>query len=358
VANAEIKPAYLISGSDEAKIARTRARLRARAEREGGAGALELFEKGEGRRAPDAEALLASLAAISLIASRRYLLVDGVEAWGKKDTERVAEAVRTLPPETTVALVARGQPPAPLVKAVKAAGGELLRVEAPKERELPKQLVADAGELGFELALDAARLLVERLGPRPLRLRNELERLALWAQPQSGALPARSSDPEGQESRALGGAVGREQLEEIIADTSEEAIWSLADALVEGDEAEVAAISERLVSQGEALPRVIYSLAPRLRQALRASRELEAGRPPKEVAGDLSMHPYAARMLVSKVKGRSPEDLDAAIRAIADLELWSRGGSDYSERVALTVALRRALEPARGIPQAPVPFSA
>jgi DNA polymerase III subunit delta len=338
VSEAEIKPAYLISGSDDAKIARTRARLRARAEREGGAGALELFEAGEGRRAPDAEALLASLAAISLIAARRYLLVDGVEAWGKKDTERVAEALGALPPDTTVALVARGKPPAPLANAVKGVGGELLKFEAPKERELPKQMVADAGELGFELDLDAARLLVERLGPRPLRLRNELERLALWS--------------------GEGGRVGREQLEAIIADTSEEAIWSLADALVEGDEAEVTAISEQLVAQGEALPRVIYSLAPRLRHALRASRELEAGRPPKEVAGDLSMHPYAARMLVSKVKGRSPDDLDAAIRALADLELWSRGGSDYDERVALTVALRRALEPADGVPRSPVPFSA
>jgi DNA polymerase-3 subunit delta len=338
VAEAEIKPAYLISGSDEAKIARTRARLRARAEREGGAGALELFEAAEGRRAPDAEALLGSLTAISLIAARRYMLVDGVEAWGKKDIERVAEALGALPPATTVALVARGKPPAPLAKAVKAAGGEHLRFEAPKERELPKQLVADAAELGFELDLDAARLLVERLGPRPLRLRNELERLLLWA--------------------GEGGQVGREQLEAIIADTSEEAIWSLADALVEGDEAEVTAISERLVAQGEALPRVIYALAPRLRQALRATRELEAGRPPKEVAGGLSMHPYAARIMVSKVKGRSPEDLDAAIRALADLELWSRGGSDYDERVALTVALRRALEPAGDVPSSPVPFSA
>jgi DNA polymerase III delta subunit len=338
VAEAEIKPAYLISGSDEAKIARTRTRLRARAEREGGAGALELFEAGEGRRAPDAEALLGSLAAISLIVERRYLLVDGVEAWGKKDLERVAEVLGELPPETTVALVARGKPPAPLAKAVKAAGGEHLQFEAPKERDLPKQLVSDARELGFELDSDAARLLVERLGPRPLRLRNELERLALWA--------------------GEAGVVGREQLDAIIADTSEEAIWSLADALVEGDEAEVTAISERLVAQGEALPRVIYSLAPRLRQALRASRELEAGRPPKEVAGGLSMHPYAARILVSKVKGRSPEDLDTAIRALADLELWSRGGSDYDERVALTVALRRALEPAGGVPSSPVPFSA
>jgi DNA polymerase III subunit delta len=320
---AEIKPTYLIAGTDEAKIARARARLRDRAEREGGPGALELFEAGEGRRAPDAEALVASLAAISLIASRRYLLADGVEAWGKADANRACEALAALPPDTTVALVAHGKPAAPLAKAVKSAGGEVLTFDAPREREMPKRLVAEAGELGFQLDPDAARMLVERLGPRPLRLRTELERLALWA-------------PEG-------GRVGVEELDSIIADTSEEAIWTLADALVEGDEAGVLRVAERLVAQGEALPRIIYSVAPRLRQALRAARELEQGRSPKEVAADLSMHPYAARMLVSKVKGRSPDDLDASIRALADLELWSRGGSDYAEGVALTLALRRAV---------------
>lgn len=320
---AEIKPAYLIAGTDEAKIARTRARLRERAEREGGPGALELFEAGDGRRSPDAEALLTSLAAISLIASRRYLLADGIEGWGKADTARVAEALADLPPETTVALIARGKPPAALKKAVEAAGGELLLFDAPKERELPKHLVEQARELGFQLAPEAARMLVERLGPRQVRLRNELERLALWS---------------GQ-----GGRVGAAELDAMIADTSEEAIWSLADAVVEGDEAEVLSVAERLVAQGEALPRIIYSLAPRLRQALQASRQLEEGRPPSEVAKDLSMHPYAAKMLVSKVKGRSPADLDASIRSLADLELWSRGGSDYDDGVALTMALRKAV---------------
>jgi DNA polymerase-3 subunit delta len=320
---AEIKPAYLIAGTDEAKIARTRQRLRGRAEAEGGSGALELFEAGEGRRAPDAEALVGSLAAISLIASQRYLLADGVDAWGKGDTERVVEVLGAIPPETTIVLVAHGKAPAALAKAVKAAGGEVLAYDAPRERELPKRLVSDAAELGFTLEPDAARLLVERLGPRSLRLRAELERLALWA---------------GKDGR-----VGVAELDAMIADTSEEAIWSLADAVVEGDEAATLRVAEQLVAQGEALPRIIYSVAPRLRQALQAARELEAGRPPKEVAKDLSMHPYAAKMLIQRVRGRSPADLDRSIRALADLEFWSRGGSDYSEGVALTVALRRAV---------------
>jgi DNA polymerase III delta subunit len=318
-----MKPAYLIAGDDEAKIARARGRLRERAEREGGPGALEIFEAGEGRRSPDVDAVLASLAAISLIASRRYLLVDGIDGWGKADAERATGALGEIPPETTIALVAHGKAPAGIAKAVEKAGGELLKFDLPRARELPKQLVADSRELGFELEPSAARLLVERLGPRPLRLRTELERLALWA--------------------GEGGRVDVDDLDGMISDTSEEAIWSLADAVVAGDEADTMRIAERLVSQGEALPRIVYSLAPRLRQALRASSELEAGRPAGEVAKGLSMHPYAAKMLVSKVKGRSPEDLDASIRALADLELWSRGGSEYDERIAFTLTLRRAI---------------
>jgi DNA polymerase-3 subunit delta len=156
-----------------------------------------------------------------------------------------------------------------------------------------------------------------------MRLRTELERLALWA--------------------GEGGQVGVEDLEAMVSDTSEEAIWTLADAVVAGDQAETMRVAERLVAQGEALPRIVYSLAPRLRLALRAAAELEAGKPAGEVAKGLSMHPYAAKMLVSKVKGRTPEDLDASIRALADLELWSRGGSDYDEGVAFTLSLRRAV---------------
>ena len=319
----EIKPAYLVAGTDEAKIARTRQRLRARAEREGGPGALELFEAGEGRRAPDAEALIGSLAAISLTASRRYLLADGIEKWGKGDTERIVELLAGIPAEMTIVLVAHGKAPAAIAKAVKSAGGEVLSFEAPRGRELPKQRVADAKECGFQLDPDAARMLVERLGPRSMRLRGEIERLALWTGDR--------------------GTVGVADLDAILADTSEEAIWSLADAVIEGDEAETLRLAERLVAQGEAIPRIVYSLAPRLRAALQASRELEAGRPAKDVASALGMHPYAAKMLVSRVKDRSPAEIETAIEALADLELWSRGGSDYGEDVALTLSLREAV---------------
>ena len=64
--------AYLITGTDSAKIDATRARLRARAEAEGGAAALEVFDSGAGSGAPDADAVVAAIPAMSLAVSRRY----------------------------------------------------------------------------------------------------------------------------------------------------------------------------------------------------------------------------------------------------------------------------------------------
>jgi DNA polymerase-3 subunit delta len=126
------------------------------------------------------------------------------------------------------------------------------------------------------------------------------------------------------------------------------ATWSLTDALVEG-RADVATLAaERLIGQGESVTGLTYAIAKRLRQAHAAVVGLEAGQAPKQVASGLGMHPYAAQMLVRRVRGSSTDELRAAIGAVADLEVWSRGGSDYDESVALTLAVRRAAGAAAG----------
>jgi DNA polymerase III subunit delta len=316
-----MKAAYLIAGTDEAKIGAAVRRLRARADAEGGAGALEVFEP-LGGSGPDPDALIAGLAALSLTASRRYLLADRVERWGAAQAGRVADALADVGPDTTVVLIARGKPPKKLVKAVDASGGEVLTYDAPRERDLPAHLVADARERGFELEPAAARLLVERMGTSTVRLANELARLQLWA--------------------GEGGEVGISDLEAMVADTSEEATWSLSDALVERRPDAAALAAERLVSQGEGVTGLVYAIASRLRQAQIAVSGLEAGGSPKQVASSLDMHPYAATMLVKRLRGASLDELRSAIATVSDLEVWCRGGSDYDESVALTLAVRRA----------------
>jgi len=280
---AEICPLYLIAGSDEAKIDETRSRLRKRAESDGGSAALEVFE-GEGRAAPDHEALLAAIPAMSLTESRRYLLADGVERWREKQLEAVASALAELPPDLTVVLIARDQAPETLAAAVRAAGGELHEFKAVGAKGMPRALVAEAETLGFRLEPAAATALVEWMGVGPVRLRNELRRLALWA--------------------GEGGTVDRDDIDAMVADTSEAIVWSLADALQRRDPAEAISIAEQLVSQGENVTGMVYALASRMR--------------------------------------RSGAEMSAATEALADLEVWCRGGTDYGEELALTLALRRA----------------
>jgi DNA polymerase III subunit delta len=318
----EMQPLYLIAGTDGAKIDATRARLRARAEREGGSAALEVFEPGEGKGMPDHEALLAAIPAMSLMGTRRYLLADGTERWRDKQLEPVLAALAELPPDLTLVLICRDKAAAKLVKAVKSANGEIHEFEAPKAREMPRVLIGDAQRLGFRLDPAAARMLVERMGSNPLRLRNELERLALWA---------------GQ-----GGEVSVADLEEMIADTSEAAVWSLSDALIEGNAAAALRIGERLIGQGETVTGLIYGLASRLRGACAAAAQLEEGIPPKQIESSLKMHPYAAKQLVSRLRGTDLASLRLATETLADLELWCRGGADYGDELALTLALRKA----------------
>jgi DNA polymerase-3 subunit delta len=318
----DLKPVYLIAGADEAKIGAARRRLRARAESEGGAAALQVFDPPEGRGAPSVADLLAAIPALSLTTERRYLLADHVERWSEKDQGAVREALAALPDDVTVVLVAHGKPAAKLSKAVRDSGGEVHAFEAPRPRDLPRGLVADAKQRGFRLDPGAAKLLVQRMGANPVRLANELDRLAVWA--------------------GDGGDVGAEDLEAMISDTSEAAVWSLSDALLEGDTEAALAISERLLAQGESVTGLVYALASRLRKANLALERLEAGTPLKQVESELGMHPYAAKQLIGRLRNSSPEQLRNATASLADLEVACRGGAEYGDELALTLALREA----------------
>lgn len=313
---------YLIAGTDGAKIDATRSRLRARAERDGGPASLQVFEPGEGRGAPDQEALLGAIPAMSLTESRRYLLADGVERWRDKQLEAVAAALVELPPDLSVVLIARGKAPAKLAKAVKEAKGEIHEFEAPKARDMPRLLIADAERLGFRLEPGAARMLVDRMGANPQRLHNELERLALWA--------------------GEGGTANAADLGAMIADTSEAVVWALSDALLERDAAAALRIAERLISQGENVTGLIYGLASRLRKACTAAAALAEGVPSGQVESSLGMHPYAAKQLVRRLQGVEVDELQEALIALADLEVWCRGGADYGDELALTLAVKTA----------------
>jgi DNA polymerase-3 subunit delta len=302
-----IKAAYLIHGDDHGRIGERRARLRAMAEAESGAGGVELLE-GD---AATPDAVAGALAAMTFALGRRFVIADGVERWKEADLEPVVAAMADLGSlDLTVAFFARedGRMKAPkaLHDAVKAAGGVIAAEGVVKPRELPKWLVERAAELEVTLDTQAARALISHVGDRQQRLLRELETLALEYGP--------------------GAQIGTEEVLASSASSAERKLWTLADALVAGDERTATRSLVELRAQGERLPSLQYQMVRRLREALVIAEALAAGRPPAEIRKGLRMPSFAADRLIADAGKRDVEGLRRALVRMADLEVESRGG--------------------------------
>jgi DNA polymerase-3 subunit delta len=342
----DLKPAYLIHGDDHGAVAERRAGLRALAEGgEGGGASVELLE---GEAATPA-GVAGALAAMTLAIGRRVIMVEGVERWRQADVEKqLVAALEHMPPDTTLALFAReearAKAPAALHDAVKRAGGQIVAQMTVRPWELAKWAREQAARLGLSLDGAAAKALVAQVGERQQRLLRELEKLALEGDaPEAGASDAGASDA----SSAAPRRVSVQDIERRAAHSSEWRAYGLADALVGGDGREATLSYLRLRGQGERLSGLTYLMAQRLRDALAVALRLHAGESVAEIKRGLRMPARAAERFLADVARTDPDRLRAALAALADLELDSRGGAPLaSSRTALagldedTLALR------------------
>ena len=316
------KPAYLIHGDDHGRIAERRARLRALAESESGTGGVEVLE-GD---AATPEQAAAALQAMTFALGRRFVIVEGVERWKAGDLEPLVQALQPPPPDTTIAFFAReesrAKAPDGLHELVKQAGGDIAAEQTVKPWELPKWVAARGRELGLEFDRGAASALIRHVGDRQQRLVRELEKMELELGP--------------------GATVTEQTVDDLAATSAERKVWTLADAIVAGDDALAQRCLLELRAQGERLPGLIWNVAKRLREANDIATRLNAGQSPAQVRKGLRMPTKAAERLIDDVSRRDKEGLRAALAALADLERDSRGGGALSEDTAAVLAVGSA----------------
>ena len=315
-----LNPVYLISGEDDAKIDSWRARLRKRAEEEGGSGALETFDA----RETTPEELAAELATLTFNSGTRYLLADFVQAWKAGDLEPLERALADMSPDTVLVLIARGKVQARLSKAVQKADGEVRAYEAPKPWEMHKWVMARAKEEGLTLDSDAAKTLVSAVGTGQQRLAREVEKLVLAAHPSA--------------------TLSAEEVEELAPAESLRSGYDVADALVAGDGRAALALSETLLERDEHGSKIMYAITRRLREVHRAASLIEQGVPEQKVAAAIGGPPWAAKKIMAKAKGADRQALEHALCTFADLEVDLRGGgtAGLDEDTAFSLALTRA----------------
>ncbi len=317
---ADLKPAYLICGDDDAKIDAWRARVRHRAEEERGPGGLEVFDA----RASEPSEVVAALTALTFDPGTRYVLVDDVGAWKAPQLEPLESILTDMPPETVLVAIARGKALKQLSKAIEKAGGEVREYPAPKPWEMPKWIVERGRELGLQIDQEAAKELVGLVGTSQQRLSRELEKLALAVHPSANVT---SADVDQMAAR----------------DTAPQA-YDLADALVAGDLRATLALAEQLESHGERPGRLLFPVVRRLREVHRAASLLDRGVPESKVGEALKAPPWLVKKTVARAKKADRAALERAICVFADLEIDMRGGGDLQldEDTAFSLALARA----------------
>jgi len=311
----ELKPAYLVAGTDRPKVDRALQRLRGRF----AADAVELHLAGD----TSGDAVVAAANALGLFAGDgRLIVVDGVEAWKADDVKAIAAYLKAPTPATTLALVAGElKKDAPLAKAV-APTGELLIWDVAK-RGLQGWVSEQFKLHGAPADAEACRALLVLVGDDLYELATEIDKLTTWS---------------------AGERITAAVVEELVAARAEASNFALTDAWGARDEAGVLRVAEQLLERtpdprSRTIPRIAATLTSHVAR-LRTCQALEAeGLSSKDAAARMKLHPFYVQKLYAQARTFDVDELRAATVRLAELDHALKGGS----RLAGELELERAL---------------
>jgi len=299
----ELKPVYLLTGTDRPKIAVALQRLRGRI----GEDATEQLHAAEAT----GEDAVAACNALGLFGGEaRLVVVDGVEAWKAADVKEVESYLTAPAPTTVLALVGDGlKRDSAIAKAV-AKAGDVLAYDVPK-KQLPEWVAEQFARVGASAERDACRALVEAVGDDVGDLASEIQKLATWAN---------------------GEQITRADVEQLAVGRAETPIFAVTDAWGRRDVAATLQATESLLDRshrprsGE-LIRLVGSLVGHVGRVRKISRLTDEGVRTKEIVGRLKMHPFVAEKAAKQAGNFSPDELAQATVRLAELDAGAKGGS-------------------------------
>jgi DNA polymerase III delta subunit len=268
-------------------------------------------------------ALAERLATGVMFGSGVLVIASGVAAATRRSVDRDAlvAAIGTIAPGNGLVLLeetepgVREPPGRAIAEAVRAAGGEVRRLAAPKEGGLAAWLEARARERSLTLGPGAARELATRVGgfvrEGDVDRRNqgrlavmELEKLAL-----------RHPD---------GGAISAGDVQALVAEAVPGSIWGFVDAVASRQVERALELLERLLDATPE-PVLLAVLHRRLRELVEVADRLAGGEPPGSLVRSMRLQPYRAEILIRQAAAWSLDELDAALDGLLALDALVKG---------------------------------
>jgi len=315
----ELRPLYLVLGEEHLLVERVITALRAAATAGGTPGFNEdKFIAGESH----VDAVIAAANMLPMLASRRFVIVRGVERWeAKKDAESKSrtpkKGVRTLPldrlaeyatspcPSTTLVLVAtKLHAQRKLVSAAKK-GGYLVQCENLHRRDLPHWIQAESKASGHELGPDVAELLAELAGPELAPIADALERLGLYV-----------GKDEPITEDAVSATITRVRLRTV---------WELIDSIAARQPGRaLAALSDVYDPRDRGL-RLLGLVSWSVRQLLKLDAGLKQGLDVATAGQRAGIASFKVRDSQQTLKRMPPGTLEAWLRHLAEADLALKG---------------------------------
>jgi DNA polymerase-3 subunit delta len=318
---AALEPAYLVLGTDVAKVATVLQRLKAHFPAE----AIETHPAGK----DSSKELIDGFQTLGLLAEQRLVIVTGAHDWPADDTGRVLTYLQDPAPDVVLLLVADklaansrlrkafAKPrliecPGPDTPATLRAWAEgvFAGTGARGDRAAVKRLI----ELCCGVDPNDARGVKELDGGDLARLRTDIERIATYA---------------GED------AVTTQMVEELATRVTDEKVWGIGEAWARGDKRAFLGLVEQLLAQREHPVRLAGALGRHLRQVNDAHHLLQSmgpGRALDELVA-AGANQWAAKKVVQQAQKVTTPRVDAALSRIALLDAELKGASALGGRV-------------------------
>jgi DNA polymerase III subunit delta len=327
MAKGEIAPIYLVSGPEMYFFDETEKRLKD-AMPDAAASELTTFDLDE----TPVEAVIEEADTFPFFCDRKLIVARNCSFLkaADKGKEKVEHDLDRLmdwlahPPESAVVLfLAPYEKLDARKKVVKAFRKHAVCLDAErlKTHDVETWIKQEVSRLGSSITDSAVRTLIETAGEDLVRLRSELEKLALYA--------------------GAGKDIGEDTVSLLVAKTPEDDAFKLLDAYMQGDSSRALTIYRDLLQNKEEPIRLNALLANQVRLMIQVNALKKKGYQQHQIAKQLKVHPYRVKLILENRKLADDARLLGTLSRLADADLRLKTVSGNRERVLELVLMQK-----------------
>ena len=233
-------------------------------------------------------------------------------------------------------------PPSKVVaEAIRTAGGDVRRFEAPRQDALAAWIEQRARERSIRLGGGAARELATRVGGFVREGDVERQQQGRVAVMELEKLSLRHADDA---------PVTVDDVQALVPEAVPGSMWAFVDAVGMRQRVRALELLERLIADKPA-PVLLAVLHRRLRELIEVQDRLERGEAPGSLVRSMRLVPFRAETLARQARGWTGPELDAALDGLVELDAQVKGvggrrSTDARDRLAFDLWITDRVAPA------------